>query len=268
MGESMTPQTRTGTGGVAPILLSAKADQITSVNRLMPNLSRHGAVVYCQWAGIRLSTQAEWEYTACEESTDPFLLATTLLVGTGGAATSPSMAAMAQAAARTALADRLEYAGARRRQENELVDLTEKLAYVQDQFSLNLSDTAAVLRVSRPTVYAWLRDDSEPQEHNIHRIDRLYALAKEWRETSPAPLGDCNRRIVHSGRSILELLSEADLNDSTIRAAFSTARRAMDRTGEGRRGRRSRSAEVADRFGLPEPTPDEQERAISEVTGT
>jgi len=246
MGENMTPPIRTGTEGLFSTLLRAKADQITSVNPARAAPPYEFALPYGRAMG---------------------LLTILLLSGTGGAATSPSMAAMAEAATRTAVADRLECAGSRTGQENELFDLTEKLAYVQDQFSLNLSDTAAVLRVSRPTVYAWLRDDSEPQAHNIRRIDCLYALAKEWREMSPAPLGNWIRRIVHNDTSILNLLSEADLNDFTIRAAFSTARRAMDRTGEGRRGRRSRSAEVAARFGLPDPTPDEQERAISEVTG-
>jgi hypothetical protein len=190
-----------------------------------------------------------------------------VLAGTGGAATDCSITALVQAAVHTAVAGRLAYAGSRGRQESELFDVTAKLAYVQDQFSLNLSDTAAVLRVSRPTVYAWLRDDSEPQAHNIRRIDRLYALAKEWREMSPAPLGSYAWPTIHEGASILGLLSEADLNESAIRAAFSTARRVMERTGEPRRGRRTRTAKGAERFGLAEPTPGEQERAISEVTG-
>jgi hypothetical protein len=194
-------------------------------------------------------------------------LAVTLLCGTGGAATNPSMAAVAEAAPGTALATRVEYVDGRRQQENELLDVTEKLSYVQDQLSLNLSDTAAVLRVSRPTVYAWLRNDSKLQAHNIRRIDRLYAMAAEWRGLCSAPLGRYVRRIVHNGSSILDLLSEANLNESAIRAAFSLARRVMDRTREPRRGRRTHTAEVADRFGLPEPTPEEKERAITEAIG-
>jgi len=190
-----------------------------------------------------------------------------MLAGTGGAVTSSAAAGMAGTADATSTTCRVEHIGGGRREERQIVETAEKLAFVQDQFSLNLSGVAAILRVSRPTVYSWLREDWDPQTHNLSRIERLYGLAQIWRRLSLAPLGRYVRRPLYRNTSILSLLSNQSINESAVRAAFSIAQRALERTEGPRRSGRTITAELMERYGFPEPTPEEQDQAISGATG-
>jgi transcriptional regulator with XRE-family HTH domain len=167
---------------------------------------------------------------------------------------------------RTSASYRLELASARKREVPEELDPSGELAYIQDQFSLNVSELAKVLRVSRPAVYAWLRDETEPQPEHLRRIHQIYSLAKEWRAISDAPLGRMRHSIL-GGTSIISLLELELIDRSAVRNSFDAIGTTMLRTSETRRGRKTVTDELMEQFGFAEDSPEDRERLVSEATG-
>lgn len=92
--------------------------------------------------------------------------------------------------------------------------------------SLNKSQLAAVLRVTRPTLYDWL-DDKEPSAANAERIDSLLRLLARAGVSGAHPL---NARFVRQadepgGASLVDELSRETLDEDRITALLETARR-------------------------------------------
>lgn len=103
----------------------------------------------------------------------------------------------------------------------------EQIAGIQRYLSLNMSDLSRVLRVARPTVYAWTRG-AEPHDINSERISQLYRVSRAWRAISNAPVGEYLNARFHTGRSVLELLSQEKLDESAIGELFAQIRAALD----------------------------------------
>lgn len=94
--------------------------------------------------------------------------------------------------------------------------LSRRVAAIRHYLSLTITDLARVLRVERPTVYAWIAETSRPHDQNLVRIWRIYELACAWRSLSTKPLGKLIREPV-GGASLLDLLSSANLPTAQIR---------------------------------------------------
>ncbi|MGA8657133.1 MAG: helix-turn-helix domain-containing protein [Chthoniobacterales bacterium] len=92
------------------------------------------------------------------------------------------------------------------------------ISTIKFNFSLNLSQLAEVLGVARPTVYAWLDEDSEVRILPPHqwRIERLVAYAELWWDKAarafPKELFD-----LVQGQQLLSLLQGETFNDTLIR---------------------------------------------------
>ena len=54
--------------------------------------------------------------------------------------------------------------------------IAEKLSAIFSFFGLSKSDIARILHVSRPSLYAWLKGQSEPGLENMRTIHKLYSL--------------------------------------------------------------------------------------------
>lgn len=90
---------------------------------------------------------------------------------------------------------------------SELV-VEEALGYIQAGFGLTITSLAAILRVERPTVYAWLRGSSTPTASNLERISQIHSLAQKWIEYSGGrTLGADLALVAEDGKSLLDLLS-------------------------------------------------------------
>jgi hypothetical protein len=61
-----------------------------------------------------------------------------------------------------------------RRPVSKLVDT------VRSAFKLSITELASVLRVQRPTVYSWLKDNPELRQENEERLRLMASLADEW----------------------------------------------------------------------------------------
>ena len=104
------------------------------------------------------------------------------------------------------------------------LSIARQVRELQAALSINKSELARILRVSRPTVYDWL-DGGEPNADNRLRIRTLVGLVAGSRVSADDPLFP---RFVRSGlesgeRSLLELLGEERIDEV---AAKSVIRRA------------------------------------------
>jgi len=118
--------------------------------------------------------------------------------------------------------------GARARLADESLLLPqEQIIAIRRYLSLNISDLATTLRVARPTVYAWLRGESEPHGPNLARIQSLYSIGRDWRARSDRPVGPFLKTLTSDGSTLFNQLSEEDLDLTNIYKAFEQIRSSM-----------------------------------------
>ena len=128
---------------------------------------------------------------------------------------------------------------------------------LQAALSINKSELARILRVSRPTVYDWL-DGGEPKADNRLRIGTLVGLLSASRVSANNPLFP---RFVRSAlepgdRSLLELLGEGTIDEVTAKDVIRRAKGLGDGMDAEREEREARLREA----GFEE-VDDEQRRA-------
>jgi len=128
---------------------------------------------------------------------------------------------------------------------HHLLDTQEKLAGIRRYFAVNVTAMARILRVGRPTVYSWLRDDPSLRANHARRIDEVYGLARKWRLMSNKPIGDFISRSLSSGGTLLDLLSAKTLDKSAIEKALAQVAETMNAE-----VRRASVVEIAKRGGF------------------
>ena len=121
------------------------------------------------------------------------------------------------------------------------LSIARQVRELQGALSINKSELARILRVSRPTVYDWL-DGGEPNADNRLRIRTLVGLVSECRVSANNPLVPrFVRSALESGDpSLLELLGEEAIDEVTAKDVIRRAKAlgdAMDAAREERDGR-------------------------------
>lgn len=113
---------------------------------------------------------------------------------------------------------------------NRLLDTQEKLAGIRRYLSLNVTDMARALRVARPTVYSWFRDEAGLRSHHLQRVEAIYGIARRWRRISSQPVGTFLVQPLASGDSLLGLLSAQALNEPEIQDALAQIQKVLNRS--------------------------------------
>ena len=137
---------------------------------------------------------------------------------------------------------------------------------LQAALSLNKSELARILRVTRPTVYDWL-DGGEPNADNLARIGtNCCALCPQARVSSRNPLFP---RFVRSpldpgGRTLLDLLGEETIAESAVRDAIATGPRGWATPWDTRRRQREARSRAA---GFEEPNDETRTRNLATNVG-
>lgn len=98
--------------------------------------------------------------------------------------------------------------------------IPQKLEALRETFTLSTSALAEVLGVSRPTIYQWIKGQSEPQSiDSRNRLDQLVLLAKAWNDAFPGRSMDHWLTDNEPGQpSLLELLKAPQHDAAQIRA--------------------------------------------------
>jgi len=110
----------------------------------------------------------------------------------------------------------------------------DKLKDTMRIFGLSISHLANVLCSSRPSVHYWL-DGAEPRGANIiNRIDQLYQLAQQWKDSSPYHFspGRLLRQALGNAPSMLQLLEADPINLQEITNSFKQLLELMQRKNE------------------------------------
>lgn len=81
----------------------------------------------------------------------------------------------------------------------------EHVAFIRDTFGLNMSELASILKVTRPTVYAWM-EGQEPKTDALFQIRRFSRTAAEVQELRIPSIDKLVRRPVLGGYSLLDSL--------------------------------------------------------------
>lgn len=112
-------------------------------------------------------------------------------------------------------------------------DPREALELIQSALGLSVTALATVMRVERPTIYAWLRASSTPTAANTARIERIAELAEYWLSISGGEAVNDLRAGVLDGKTLLELLSEEHLRTFATETAMRYLhKRSMDKPGQ------------------------------------
>ncbi len=123
----------------------------------------------------------------------------------------------------------------------QTLPVADQLRELQTALSVNKSELARILRVSRPTVYDWL-DDGQPNADNASRIQTLGRLLRESGVSSANPLFP---RFVRSalepgGHSLLDVLVEETIDEASVRSVVESAKALGDAIRDRREEREAR----------------------------
>ena len=126
--------------------------------------------------------------------------------------------------------------------------------------SINKSQLADILRVTRPTMYDWFQG----KEPNAANADRLHTLLRILTRSSVSGAKPLNARFVRKpmeldAPSIIELLAADDLNEDRIVQALQQARA----LGEAATSRRTRREHRLRALGFEDPTNDERRERLA-----
>ncbi len=133
-----------------------------------------------------------------------------------------------------------------------LLSVRDRLVAIRHYFGLSISDLARILRVGRPTVYAWMRERSLPSSGHVDRIERLATLAEAWRLASRHPIGSQLRSRGKGGKSLLEYLSDEQLDEQAVRRIFTSLKARLEQQQQVRAVRGQSPAEYAKSHGFAE----------------
>ena len=131
---------------------------------------------------------------------------------------------------------------------------------LQAALSINKSELARILRVSRPTVYDWL-DGGEPNADNRSRIRKLLGLISESGVSANNPLFPrFVRAPLEPGTHVLlDLLSEGVIDEATSRNVIRGAKELGDAIDAEREERESRLREA----GFEEPDAEQRKANLA-----
>lgn len=116
---------------------------------------------------------------------------------------------------------------------------------VQAALSINKSELARILGVSRPTVYDWL-DDGEPNADNRSRIRTLLRMLSDSQVSSNDPLFPrfVRSRLEPGDQIVLDLLSEETIDEATAKNLIRRAKELGDAMDAERQQREARLREA------------------------
>jgi transcriptional regulator with XRE-family HTH domain len=140
------------------------------------------------------------------------------------------------------------------------LSVSEQMQELLAALSINKSQLAEILRVTRPTVYDWLQG----REPNAANADRLHALLRALTRASVSAAAPLNARFVRRAMeldspSIIELLTAEHLDEGRIAQALEQARS----LGEEASTRRTSREDRLRGLGFEDPPDDERRERLA-----
>lgn len=94
---------------------------------------------------------------------------------------------------------------------------SQQLIEIKQIMGLNILEMAAILHVSRPTIYGWLESNIAIRNNNQSRIDNLYGICSLWKLKKLHRLGSfLHKKMGENNLSLFDLLKNKILNHAKI----------------------------------------------------
>jgi len=135
---------------------------------------------------------------------------------------------------------------------NEAPDAPRVLAALRESLGLSITDLARVLDVSRPTIYAWMKGETEPRSElwpRLREMEQLASQAEAYSLPRPARLV---RRPLADGASLLDrLLTGREVEEAHLQALADLARTEELQRAKPKGGAARPARDVASEYGRP-----------------
>jgi hypothetical protein len=129
----------------------------------------------------------------------------------------------------------------------------EHIANIRDVFEIGMSDLAAILGITRPTAYAWLKGDEPKKPEAVARIQHLSRIAGRVKAMNIQRMDKLIHRPILNGESLFDLLkTDKDLSALLTSLQEISAKEAKTRLEPKSSGKHLRSLdEVSSESGMP-----------------
>lgn len=135
---------------------------------------------------------------------------------------------------------------------NEVPDAPRLLATLRESLGLSITDLARVFDVSRPTIYAWMKGETEPRSElwpRLREMEQLASRAQQYSLSRPARLV---RRPVLDGTSLLgRLQAGQEVEEEHLQALADLSRDEETKRAKPRGGAARPAEDVAAEYGRP-----------------
>lgn len=102
-------------------------------------------------------------------------------------------------------------------QERDIFSINNQIDSLRKVMGLNISDIAAVLHVSRPTVYQWLASEVSIRNSHQERLNDIYDICLFWSRKKVGGLtAYLHKRMNNSSKSLIEVLADDRLDKNKI----------------------------------------------------
>lgn len=135
---------------------------------------------------------------------------------------------------------------------NEAPDPPRVLAGLRESLGLSITDIARVFDVSRPTIYAWMKGETDPRPElwpRLREMEQVASRAQRYSLSRPARLV---RRPVLEGTSLLDrLLTGREVEEGHLQALADLARTEESQRAKSKGGAARPARDVASEYGRP-----------------
>lgn len=143
----------------------------------------------------------------------------------------------------------------------------EIIAYIRSSLSLQVKELAEILRVQRPTIYSWIKEESEPSTTNRQRLQQIFRLATSWNHNCYLPADRFIRAPNEDGYSVLDMLREEHLDEDKILTKFRHLASERLKLKTQNDEKRPTSDAIVSRYGLRSDSVSDQQNLIDITTG-
>jgi transcriptional regulator with XRE-family HTH domain len=106
---------------------------------------------------------------------------------------------------------------------HQVLSISQHLAQIRETFGLSMTELAQVLRISRPTAYAWLNGTDPKDEEGKALISRLSNYAESLRSAGITKVEILARQPISAGKSLIDLLKSGNDVSAAIASIKFTA---------------------------------------------
>lgn len=155
----------------------------------------------------------------------PLMLGLSLMFGTGSTQIFRTSDEKETILTEAQLLQELAYTSSLR---NVVPSSSQQLLEIKHTMGLNILEMAAILHVSRPSIYDWLESKITIRNNNQKRIDSLYQICNLWKIKGLPRLGSfLHKKIGANNLSLFDLLKNENLNRKEINKSLETIAQAI-----------------------------------------